>query len=105
MNDRENVLLACHEFRCGWDHDAPVYEVLNRLTGTREWVRNAQCLRGCGSIKTEKFRPDGSWERLRDPDIVRPSDWDSVGKVYFSAARRARLAAYQPIGNLHAVGA
>lgn len=84
-----DVILACHEFRCAWDHEATWYVAQDR-TGRRIWERRARCLRGCGSERTDRQPPVLTAE-ITSRNYYRPPGWAGFGRVYVSRARAERL--------------
>lgn len=87
-----DVILACKEFRCAWDHKAAWFVATTR-TGKRCWQRKVTCLRGCGSHRIDRVTPSGLFEIISRA-YWRPQLWRDVGNVYFSKARRERIALF-----------
>lgn len=85
-----DIILACREFRCAWNHEAAWFVVQGR-DGARVWERRADCLRGCGSERIDRVRPTGLFEPIGRPRYERSQDWHESRGVYMSVARRERL--------------
>jgi hypothetical protein len=55
------------------------------------WERRTKCLR-CGSVRIERFKPDGTFARLGAPRYLRTPGWyDSDLKFYWTNARLERV--------------
>ena len=85
----QDLILACHEERCAWDHRAPWYVTYNRY-GQRIWEKVQPCLRGCGSTRRKRCTSDGTFTRIGQPKYTRPDGWYDEPQ-YFSQATRARI--------------
>lgn len=86
---QDELILACHEMRCAWDHESPFFVTQDR-TGRRVWERQQPCIRGCGSTKRVRVKADGTFQQIGQPKIVRSDGWYDV-KAYFTQARRERI--------------
>jgi hypothetical protein len=85
----DDVMLACHELRCAWE-PSPWYVAQDRFD-RRIWKRVMRCLRGCGSTRTDRVRPNGLFEPVGKPIYGRPPGWNDFRGVWFSEAKRRRI--------------
>jgi hypothetical protein len=86
----EELILGCKQVSCAWDPDAPIYVTTDR-TGRVVWECRIKCAR-CGSVKIERYKPDGTFERIGSPRYLRTPGWyDSDLKFYWGKARVERF--------------
>ena len=85
------IILACREVRCAWDVMGAGWFVVRDYRGRWVWERKAPCLRGCGSFRRERVKPDGTFDRIGSPVYYRTDEWRSFVGFYLSAARAERI--------------
>ena len=86
----DDLILSCKQVKCVWDPDAPVYVTQDR-TGRRVWESRIKCDR-CGSVKIERYVPDGTFKRLGSVRYLRTPGWyDAEYRFYWGNARAERL--------------
>ena len=85
------IIRKCHQNRCDWDQQAPVFVDQEPKTSKLVWKLRMMCNRGCGSLKEQQFAPRLPLEEYKSRrKIERPENWYDVSE-YFVAALSERL--------------